>query len=221
MSSNYRYDYVKNQIDAQEYISRYANLKKVGLVYRGLCPIHGEKTPSFTVYPAGYNDPKTGVQEHASFFCFGCKCGGDIFSFKKSIDNLDTKYEALKALEAELGIDMDDEEVQTNYLKEQLIRIQNVREKVLEPPEINMICSSICRNYLNWVKEEYPQFFTEESKIIDKFYIYFDTSFDEKSAVECMKLIDSLLFSIFSCTSSINFIHSTADFSSKEVSKYI
>lgn len=192
MSSNYRYDYVKNQIDTHEYISRYVNLKKVGKIFRGNCPIHGEKTPSFTVYPVGYNDPKKGVQEHASYFCFGCKSGGDIFSFKKDIDKLDTKYEALKLLEEELGIDMDDEEVQTNYLKEQLQRIKNVREKVLEPPEINMICSSICRNYISWVREEYPQFLEDEIKIVDKFYMYFDIAFDEKSAVECMNLINEV-----------------------------
>ncbi|AEO93488.1 DNA primase [Bacillus phage G] len=191
MAGSYRYDYVKSHIDTQEYISRYVSLKKVGMIFRCNCPIHGEKTPSFTVYPAGYNDPKSGIQEHASFFCFGCKKGGDIFDFKKAIDNLDTKYEALKLLEEELGIDMNDDEVQTNYLKEQLARIKHV-DKVLETPEINMICSSICRNYLNWVKEEYPQFLEDEIKAIDKFYIYFDISFDEKSAIECMKLIDDV-----------------------------
>lgn len=192
MAGNYRYDYVKSHIDTHEYISRYVNLKKVGMIYRGNCPIHGEKTPSFTVYPVGYNDPKNGPQEHASFFCFGCKAGGDIFSFKKSIDNLDTKHEALKILEEELGIDMEDDAIQQNYLKEQLIRIKNSREKILETPEINMICSCICRNYLSWIREEYPDLFEEESKVIDKFYLYFDIAFDEKSALECMKLIDEV-----------------------------
>lgn len=192
MSSNYRYEYVKDHIDTQEYISRYVNLKKVGKVYRGLCPLHGEKTPSFTVYPAGYNHPKNGPQKHATFFCFGCKVGGDIFEFKKAIDNLDTKFEALKLLEEELGINMDDEQIQQNYLKEQLARIQNARENVLSIQEINMVCSSICRNYLSWVKEEYPKHYKEEVAIIDKFYLYFDKAFDEKSAVECMKLIDEV-----------------------------
>lgn len=192
MAGNYRYDYVKSHIDTHEYISRFVNLKKVGQIYRGNCPIHGEKTPSFTVYPVGYNDPKTGPQENASFFCFGCKAGGDIFSFKKSIDNLDTKHEALQRLEEELGIDMEDEEVQHNYLKEQLIRIQNTREHILEAPEINLICSSICRNYLIWVREEYPDSIQEETKVVDKFYSYFDMAFDEKSAIECMKLIDEV-----------------------------
>lgn len=194
MSSNYRYDYVKNQIDVQEYISRYTNLKKVGLVFRCNCPFpdHDEKTPSFTVYPAEYNDPKDGTQQHASFFCFGCKKGGDIFSFKKAIDGLDTKHEALVALEKELGIDMNDEEVQHNYLKEQLERIKNVREQVLSIPEINMACSGICRNYLNWVSENYPDQYENEILVIDKFYIYFDTVFDEKSAIECMKIVDDV-----------------------------
>ena len=192
MSGNYRYEHVKNQIDVQEYISRYVNLKKVGLIYKGLCPVHGEKTPSFTVYPAGYNHPDTGVQEHASFFCFGCKIGGDIFSFKKSIDNLDTKFEALKNLEEELGIDMDDEEVQSNYLKEQLTRIKNSTQKILSIQEINLVCSSICRNYISYIKENYPEKYQEEIKVIDKFYLYFDTAFDEKPAIEAMSVIDEV-----------------------------
>lgn len=192
MAGNYRYEYVKSQIDTHEYISRHVNLKKVGQIFRGNCPIHGEKTPSFTVYPVGYNDPKNGPQQHASYFCFGCKSGGDIFNFKKAIANLDTKFEALQALETELGIDMDDEEVQQNYLKEQLQRIKNVSEKALDIPEINMVCSSICRNYLSWVLEEYPDSYEQEVVVIDKFYRYFDTAFDEKPAVECMKLIDEV-----------------------------
>ncbi|MDF2533888.1 MAG: hypothetical protein K0R18_45 [Bacillales bacterium] len=190
--SNYRYEYVKNQIDTQEYISRFVSLKKVGLIYRGNCPIHGEKTPSFTVYPAGYNDPKTGPQQHASYFCFGCKSGGDVFSFKKAHDNLDTKFEALKKLEEELGIDMNDDEVQQNYLKEQLERIKTIKEQTLSTPEINMACSSICRNYIMWVSENFPEKYEEEIGAIDKFYLYFDKAFDEKPAIECMKIIDEV-----------------------------
>lgn len=192
--SNYRYDYVQSQVDTQEYISRYTNLKRVGLVYRCTCPFphHNEKTPSFTVYPAGFNDPKLGPQRYASFFCFGCKTGGDIFTFKKAIEGLDTRFEALQTLEKELGIDMNDEEIQQNYLKEQLGRIKNIKSQTLSSPEINMACSSMCRNYLNWVKENYKDKYEDEVKLIDKYYLYFDVAFDEKSASECMQIIDDV-----------------------------
>lgn len=194
MAKKYRFEYVKNQIDTQEYISRYTKLKKVGLVYRSVCPFpdHYDKTPSFTVYPAGYNNPKDGPQEHASFSCFGCGSGGDIFEFKKKMEGYKTSFEALKALEEELGIEMEEDEVVQNYMKEQLEKMKTIKEQTLSFAEINLICSSICRNYLVWVKEEYPNSYDSEVSIIDKFYAYFDRSFEEKSAVECMKLIEDV-----------------------------
>jgi DNA primase len=60
-----------------EVISDYVTLKKVGRNHIGLCPFHGEKTPSFTV-----NDEK-GI-----FHCFSCKVGGSVFSFLMQYDHL-------------------------------------------------------------------------------------------------------------------------------------
>src|SRR5215467_7685409 len=51
-------------------IQEYVSLKRVGRTYKGLCPFHGEKTPSFHV------DPEKGF-----FHCFGCNVGGDVFKF--------------------------------------------------------------------------------------------------------------------------------------------
>ena len=53
-----------------EVISEHVPLKKVGANYKGLCPFHPEKTPSFTV------NPQKGI-----FHCFGCGVGGNVFSF--------------------------------------------------------------------------------------------------------------------------------------------
>ena len=52
---------IKSHNDIETVISGYVNLKRRGKNLVGLCPFHGEKTPSFTVYP-----------ETGSFFCFGC-----------------------------------------------------------------------------------------------------------------------------------------------------
>ena len=69
---------IKYKSDIESVISSYISLKRRGKNLIGLCPFHGEKTPSFTVYP-----------ESASFYCFGCKAGGDVFTFIKLIENID------------------------------------------------------------------------------------------------------------------------------------
>ncbi len=69
---------IKYKSDLESVISSYMSLKRRGKNLIGLCPFHGEKTPSFTVYP-----------ENGSFYCFGCKVGGDVFTFIKLIENLD------------------------------------------------------------------------------------------------------------------------------------
>lgn len=51
-------------------IQDYVSLKKSGATYKGLCPFHGEKTPSFHVN-----------REKGFFHCFGCGVGGDVFKF--------------------------------------------------------------------------------------------------------------------------------------------
>ena len=66
----------KNDIEST--VSSYVSLRRRGRNLVGLCPFHGEKTASFTVYP-----------ETASFYCFGCAAGGDVITFIKRIENLD------------------------------------------------------------------------------------------------------------------------------------
>jgi DNA primase len=63
-------DEIKRAADVVELIGQYVKLRKTGRNYSGLCPFHAEKDPSFSVNP-----------ERQSFHCFGCKKGGDIFSF--------------------------------------------------------------------------------------------------------------------------------------------
>ncbi|MEG1620470.1 MAG: DNA primase [Oscillospiraceae bacterium] len=77
---------LKYHCDIESTISSYVNLKKNGRTYKGLCPFHSEKSPSFTVYP-----------ENQSFYCFGCGVGGDVVTFIKKIENIEY-VEALKFL---------------------------------------------------------------------------------------------------------------------------
>lgn len=86
-------DEVKRRIDLAEYIGRGVVLHKAGRNFRGLCPFHTEKTPSFYVFP-----------DRANWRCFGsCGEGGDLFTFVQKRDNLDFK-DALRALAAEAGV---------------------------------------------------------------------------------------------------------------------
>ena len=75
-------------------VSAYINVKRRGRNLVGLCPFHGEKTASFTVYP-----------ENDSFYCFGCGAGGDVITFVKRIENLDY-IDAVKFLADRAGMKM-------------------------------------------------------------------------------------------------------------------
>ena len=77
---------IKRAADIVELIGRYVQLRKAGRNYVGLCPFHAEKAPSFTVNP-----------ERQTFHCFGCKKGGDVFSFWMEYHST-TFPEALKDL---------------------------------------------------------------------------------------------------------------------------
>ena len=85
--------------DIESVVSAYVNVKRRGRNLVGLCPFHGEKTPSFTVYP-----------ETASFYCFGCGAGGDVITFIKRIENLDY-IDAVKFLADRAGMKMPENDV--------------------------------------------------------------------------------------------------------------
>jgi DNA primase len=85
-------DEIKSKIDIHDLISEYVELKRSGSNYKGLCPFHSEKTPSFMVSPS-----------KQIFHCFGCNKGGDIFSFIMNYDNM-TFNEALSHLADKAGV---------------------------------------------------------------------------------------------------------------------
>ena len=85
-------DQVKESADIVRVVGEYVRLKKMGPTYKGLCPFHNEKSPSFNVHPA-----------QQFFKCFGCGIGGDIFKFVQEIEHI-SFYEALKMLAERNGI---------------------------------------------------------------------------------------------------------------------
>jgi DNA primase len=84
---------VKQQADIVRIIGDYIKLKKAGAQnYSGLCPFHGEKTPSFSVHAT-----------RQFFHCFGCGVSGDVFSFIQKIENI-TFPESVRMVAQKLGI---------------------------------------------------------------------------------------------------------------------
>lgn len=81
---------IRQSVDIVEVISDYVQLKKQGRNYLGLCPFHGEKTPSFSV-----------STEKQLYHCFGCGAGGNVFTFIKELEGV-TFIEAVSKL-AERG----------------------------------------------------------------------------------------------------------------------
>ncbi|MDI7275310.1 MAG: CHC2 zinc finger domain-containing protein, partial [Anaerolineae bacterium] len=88
-------DEVKQRLDIVEVISAYVPLKKAGRNYKGLCPFHSERTPSFIVFP-----------DSQRWHCFGaCGTGGDLLTFIMRRENL-SFGEALKLLAARAGVEL-------------------------------------------------------------------------------------------------------------------
>ena len=84
---------VKQQADIVRIVGDYVKLRKSGAQnYSGLCPFHGEKTPSLSVHST-----------RQYFYCFGCGAKGDVFSFVQKIENI-TFPEAVRAVAQKLGI---------------------------------------------------------------------------------------------------------------------
>ena len=79
-------DRVRDAADILDVVSQYVDLKQRGANYFGLCPFHGEKTPSFSVAPA-----------KQIYHCFGCSSGGNVFSFLMEYQKI-TFPEAIKTL---------------------------------------------------------------------------------------------------------------------------
>ncbi|MCL4457043.1 MAG: DNA primase [Nitrospirae bacterium] len=88
-------DDIKARIDILDLIAEHVDLKRAGQNYKGLCPFHSEKTPSFMVSPS-----------KQIFHCFGCNKGGDIFAFVMNYENM-TFQETVSYLAQKAGINID------------------------------------------------------------------------------------------------------------------
>lgn len=79
---------IRQSVDIVDVISDYVQLKKQGRNYFGLCPFHGENTPSFSVSP-----------DKQLYHCFGCGAGGNVFSFLMEVEGLSFLESVIKLAE--------------------------------------------------------------------------------------------------------------------------
>ena len=102
-------DEIKRRLNIVEVISGYVPLKKAGKTFKGLCPFHAEKKPSFTV------SPDKGV-----FHCFGCGAGGDLFSFIMKKEGMEFP-EALQFLADRAGVKLERQKGAVSSFKKKLL----------------------------------------------------------------------------------------------------
>ncbi len=85
---------IRDRVDIVDIVGRHVTLKRAGRTFKGLCPFHQEKTPSFVVSP-----------DRGTFHCFGCGEGGNAFGFLMQHENL-TFPEAVRSLAADVGVEV-------------------------------------------------------------------------------------------------------------------
>jgi DNA primase len=131
-------DEVKQKTDIVEVIGQYVSLSKSGRTFRGLCPFHSEKHPSFFVYP-----------EQGSWHCFGaCNTGGDAFSFIMRKEGIDFG-EALRRLAERAGVSLPSraEPGGRRDEKERLYQINEAATQYFHDLLLNSPAAERARNY--------------------------------------------------------------------------
>lgn len=106
-------DVIRSRVDLVELIGERVRLTRSGKKWKGLCPFHPEKSPSF------YVDPDLGL-----FHCFGCHVGGDLFAWVMKTENVEFR-EALEFLAERAGIKLSTRKGSSNQELPQLLDAAN------------------------------------------------------------------------------------------------
>lgn len=168
-------DEIKSANDIVDIVSEYVTLKRTGTSYKGLCPFHKEKTPSFSV-----------SADKQIFHCFGCGIGGDVIKFLMQTENIDF-FEAIQLLADRAKITLP--ETDTNI---DLSKVKH-KERLFQ---VNLEAAKYFRNnlYLPEAKiaQEYVNKRHLDNETVNKFGIGF--AFGNKN--DLLSHLSSLGFSI-------------------------
>ncbi len=124
---------IKEKLEVSDVIGSYIKLEKAGANFKGKCPFHNEKTPSFFVSPS-----------RGSYYCFGCGAKGDIFSFVQEFEGLDF-IGSLKLLAERAGIVLEQYPMERSGEKDKLY---DLMEKATLFFEKNLSSSKKALDYL-------------------------------------------------------------------------
>ncbi len=128
---------IKDRADIVSVISSYMDLTRAGANYKGLCPFHGEKTPSFTV------SPNKGIYK-----CFGCGEGGNVINFVMKMDGLSFP-DAVKKLADQFGVRIQENTKYNTGKKEKKEQIYQINREVAYTYMKNLGKSNKASSYLH------------------------------------------------------------------------
>ncbi len=135
-------DQVLDRADIVEVLSDYIQIKQAGRNFKGCCPFHNEKTPSFVVSP-----------EKQIYHCFGCSAGGNVISFLMKYESMDFP-EAVRALADRFGVEVPKERVS-----------DGANDAVTQLYEINKLAAAYYHHCLFEGKDTKPAKYLENRKL--------------------------------------------------------
>jgi DNA primase len=132
---------IRERLDIVAVVSSYLPLKRSGANHQGLCPFHGEKTPSFNVNAT-----------RQIFHCFGCGVGGNVFSFVMRMEGLSFP-EAVRRLGSQVGVTIEDDapspaEMRRREMAEQLLRVNEAACEFYHRCLLDDAQGEVARRYL-------------------------------------------------------------------------
>ena len=178
---------VKQRIDITEVVSEYVALQKAGRNFKGLCPFHSEKHPSFFIFP-----------EQQTWHCFGaCGTGGDVFSFVMRKEGVDFG-QALHLLAEKAGITLKSPEplaTAEDKQRERLFQINEVAAQYYHHLLLNTKLGEAARDYLTKRKVNFETItgfqlgFSPDSWETIKKYLM-NKGYEEKELVQAGLLVE-------------------------------